>query len=91
VFKDSGQPAFMGSTTDKTPIIENMENIELKEHVVMSDPFTREFCIDCSYPVNEKGRVTYPTTNVNMLSFAWGGTFDILDDALVIQENPGAD
>lgn len=91
VFKDSGQPAFTGSTTDKTPVIENMENIELKEHLVISDPFTREFCMDCAHPINEKGRVSYPTTNVNMLSFSWGGAFEVLDDALLIPENPGGD
>ena len=53
--------------SDKYPILEGDETIDrdLEEHTVLSDPFVKDFCIDCVYPQNEEGKITWPTTNIN--------------------------
>jgi len=70
VFKDSGQPAFM----DKEPPKDfNTDNIELKEHLVISDPFTNDYCLDCSYGTDEQGKPKNPSFTVNMNTFRTQG------------------
>ncbi|MBU1071135.1 transglycosylase domain-containing protein [Patescibacteria group bacterium] len=53
--------------SDKYPILEGDETIDrdLEEHTVLSDPFIKDFCIDCVYPQNEEGKITWPTTTIN--------------------------
>jgi penicillin-binding protein 1C len=52
---------------DKYPILEGDETTDrdLEEHTVLSDPFIKDFCIDCAYPQDEEGKITWPTTNIN--------------------------
>ena len=60
------------SRSDKTPIKEgDLTTIDrdLEEHTVLSDPFIKDFCLDCNYPVNDKGSIQWPQTNVDMSSF----------------------
>ncbi len=60
------------SRADKMPILENDTTTidrDLEEHTVLSDPFTKDFCLDCNYPKNDKGNIQWPQTNVNMSSF----------------------
>lgn len=74
VFKDTGLPAFFG---EKAPEEVDTSNIELREHLVMSDQFTKEFCLDCPWPIEtnedgtpkEDGKIAYPETKVNMSLF----------------------
>ncbi len=53
--------------SDKFPILPGDETVDrdLEEHTVVTDPFTKDFCLDCAYPVNDKGNVQWPTTNIN--------------------------
>lgn len=53
--------------SDKFPILLGDETIDrdLEEHTVVSDPFTKNFCLDCSYPVDEKGHISWPSTTIN--------------------------
>lgn len=57
--------------SDKMPIVEGDQTIDrdLEEHTVLSDPFIKEFCVDCNYPKNEKGNIQWPLTTVNMSTF----------------------
>lgn len=60
------------SRADKLPILENDTTTidrDLEEHTVLSDPFTKDFCLDCNYPKNDKGNIQWPQTNVNMSTF----------------------
>ena len=38
-------------------------------HAVLSDPLVRGFCLDCVYPLDEKGQTTWPTTTINYNTF----------------------
>lgn len=53
--------------SDKYPILPGDETVDrdLEEHTVVSDPFTKDFCLDCTYPVDEKSHISWPQTNIN--------------------------
>jgi penicillin-binding protein 1C len=57
--------------SDKFPILPGDETIDrdLEEHTVVSDPFTMDFCLDCAYPVNDKGNIQYPQTVIDYTNF----------------------
>ncbi len=56
---------------------EQVIDLDLEEHYVLSDPFTKDFCLDCAYPQDTKpdpnnpaaqiptGKINYPTFNIN--------------------------
>lgn len=52
---------------DKYPLLpgDTTVDLDLEQHLVFSDPFTRDFCIDCVYPIDEKGQIQWPTTTIN--------------------------
>lgn len=62
--KDTGLPPEEG----------DFENIELQEHLVVSDPFVKDFCLDCPWPqdIDEDGQPTgkihYPRTTINAMA-----------------------
>ena len=71
VNKDTGIPAFFPLDPDNPP--ENTDNIELREHTIVSDYFTQEFCLDCPWPQETKedgspGKIIYPITKVNTIT-----------------------
>lgn len=53
--------------SDKYPILEGDETVDrdLEEHLILSDPFVKDFCIDCAYPQDEEGKITWPSTTIN--------------------------
>lgn len=57
--------------SDKYPILEGDTTVDrdLEEHTVVSDPFTTNFCLDCAYPVDEKGHISWPQTVINYSLF----------------------
>ncbi len=57
--------------SDKYPILpgDNTVDRDLEEHTVISDPFIQNFCLDCAYPVDDKGKITYPQTVVDYSAF----------------------
>lgn len=64
--KDSGLPPEEG----------DFENLELQEHLVVSDPLTQDFCLDCPWPqeTDENGQPTektsYPQITINQYSLS---------------------
>lgn len=57
--------------SDKYPILLGDETVDrdLEEHTVVSDPFTSDFCLDCAYPVDDKGHLQWPQTVVDYSRF----------------------
>lgn len=57
--------------SDKYPVLPGDETVDrdLEEHTVVSDPFTQDFCLDCAYPVDDKGHIQWPQTVVDYLRF----------------------
>jgi membrane carboxypeptidase/penicillin-binding protein len=75
VDKTTGQPAFFGSSVGTSGPEEGapMDNLELQEHLVVSDPFTQEFCLDCqppaAEPTSEPARPSFPSTTIDLNTF----------------------
>lgn len=74
--KNTGQPAFFGSNVGTSTPEEGvpLDNLELQEHLVVSDPFTQEFCLDCQNPLigenpTEPPKPAYPTTTIDLNTF----------------------
>lgn len=59
--------------SDKFPILPGDETVDrdLEEHTVVSDPFTQNFCLDCAYPVDDKGKISWPQTIVDYSKFQY--------------------
>ncbi|KKT40775.1 hypothetical protein A3K29_00500 [Candidatus Collierbacteria bacterium RIFOXYB2_FULL_46_14] len=59
--------------SDKYPILPGDETIDrdLEEHTVVSDPFTQDFCLDCTYPVDDKGHIQWPPTVIDYSKFQY--------------------
>lgn len=57
--------------SDKYPVLPGDETVDrdLEEHTVVSDPFTQDFCLDCAYPVDDKGHLQWPQTVVDYFRF----------------------
>ncbi len=57
--------------SDKYPLLpgDNTVDLDLEQHLVLSDPFVKDFCIDCKYSVDDKGQIQWPTTTINYDTF----------------------
>ncbi len=57
--------------SDKFPLLpgDTTVDLDLEEHAVLSDPFFKDFCLDCAYPADDKGKINYPTNTVNFNNF----------------------
>jgi penicillin-binding protein 1C len=59
--------------SDKQPVLPGDTTVDrdLEEHTVVSDPFTQNFCLDCVYPVDDKGKIVWPQTIVDYSKFQY--------------------
>lgn len=59
--------------SDKYPVLPGDETVDrdLEEHTVVSDAFTHNFCLDCAYPVDDKGKISWPQTVVDYSKFQY--------------------
>jgi membrane peptidoglycan carboxypeptidase len=57
--------------SDKFPLLPGDQTIDLdlEEHLVFSDPFAKDYCLDCAYPKDDKGNITWPETIINYDNF----------------------
>jgi hypothetical protein len=46
-----------------------MDNLILQKHQLLSDPFTKDYCVDCTRPVDDKGQVQYEQYTVDLQDF----------------------
>lgn len=53
----TGLPPKPGDPTD---------GLQTQSHILLSDPFTQDFCLDCSRPVDDKGHTAYEQYNVSL-------------------------
>lgn len=65
--KDTNKPAFLPGQ-EEPPNLEEL-NLELQEHEVVSDHFSKEFCLDCDWTNPETGEKDMPRINVDMTKF----------------------
>ncbi|PWU23284.1 penicillin-binding protein [Candidatus Cerribacteria bacterium 'Amazon FNV 2010 28 9'] len=65
--ENSPQAIFVDPTTGVPPAPgTNVPNLQAQTHILVSDPFTQNFCLDCTRPVDDKGHTQYESYNVNI-------------------------
>jgi membrane peptidoglycan carboxypeptidase len=42
------------------------DNLELQEHIVLSDPVQKDYCLDCEKPVDEEGKIQEKAYIINL-------------------------
>jgi penicillin-binding protein 1C len=52
--------------TKLPPIPGKTDNLELQEHIVLSDPVQKDYCLDCEKPVDEEGKPQEPPYIINL-------------------------
>lgn len=50
---------------------ESQDNLQLQRHTLLSDPFAKDYCTDCTRPVNEQGKTVYEQYSVLMETFRY--------------------
>jgi len=51
---------WINKDTNKPPLPDQTDNLELKEHLVLSDPVQQEYCLTCQKDTNDKGEIHEP-------------------------------
>jgi hypothetical protein len=46
-----------------------MDGLTIEKHYLLSDPFTKDYCVDCTRPIDDKGRVQYEQYTVDLQDF----------------------
>lgn len=41
-----------------------LDGLALEKHLLLSDPFTKDYCVDCHRPLDDKGNSIYETTTI---------------------------
>ena len=41
-----------------------LDGLNLEKHLLLSDPFSKDYCVDCARPVDEKGNTVFETTTI---------------------------
>jgi len=52
--------------TKRPPIEGKTDNLELQEHIILSDPVQKDYCLDCEKPVNEEGKPQEEPYTINI-------------------------
>ena len=57
--------------SDKYPLLPNdtTVDLDLELHIALTDPFVKDFCLDCNYTVDDKGQRQFPVTTINYNQF----------------------
>jgi membrane carboxypeptidase/penicillin-binding protein PbpC len=53
----SKRQIWIDKTTQQPPLPGQTENLELQEHLVLSDPVTKDYCLDCPRPEEESADI----------------------------------
>jgi len=51
---------WVNKDTNKPPLPDQTDNLELKEHLVLSDPVQQEYCLTCQKDTDDKGEIHEP-------------------------------
>lgn len=57
---------WIDTTTNRPPLPGVTENLEMQEHIMLSDPVQTDYCLDCPKEINDKGQIKEPPYNINV-------------------------
>lgn len=53
-------------TTNRPPLPGVTENLEMQDHIMLSDPVQNDYCLDCPKEIDDKGQIKEPAYNINL-------------------------
>ncbi|MEA3355303.1 MAG: transglycosylase domain-containing protein [Patescibacteria group bacterium] len=57
---------WIDKSTNKPPIEGKTEDLELQEHIILSDPVQKDYCLDCQKDTDDQGKVHEPPYIINI-------------------------
>ncbi|MFH0943275.1 MAG: transglycosylase domain-containing protein [Candidatus Beckwithbacteria bacterium] len=57
---------WIDKTTNHPPLPGVTENLEMQDHLLLSDPVQTDYCLDCPKPIDDKGKITEPAYTINL-------------------------
>ncbi|MCG2691985.1 hypothetical protein L6272_04125, partial [Microgenomates group bacterium] len=57
---------WIDKSTNRPPLPGVTENLEMQEHIMLSDPVQKDYCLDCSKELDDQGRPKEPAYNINL-------------------------
>lgn len=60
---------WIDKTTNRPPLPGITENLEFQEHIMLSDPVQKDYCLDCPKELDDQGRIKEPYYSINPLLF----------------------
>ncbi len=57
---------WIDKSTKRPPVEGKTDDLELQEHIVVSDPVQKDYCVDCEKEVDEEGKIKEPPYTINI-------------------------
>ncbi len=57
---------WIDKTTNFPPLPNITENLEMQDHLILSDPVQKDYCLDCPKPLNDKGEPQEPAYQIKL-------------------------
>jgi len=57
---------WIDKSTSRPPVEGKTDDLELQEHIILSDPVQKDYCLDCSKDIDEEGKVKEPPYIINI-------------------------
>lgn len=57
---------WIDKSTNRPPVEGKTDDLELQEHIILSDPVQKDYCLDCPKDIDEEGRVKEPPYIINI-------------------------
>lgn len=57
---------WIDTTTNRPPLPGVTENLEMQDHIMLSDPVQTDYCLDCPKELDDKGQIKEPPYNINV-------------------------
>lgn len=57
---------WIDKSTNRPPLPGVTENLEMQDHIMLSDPVQQDYCLDCPKELDDKGQIKEPPYNINI-------------------------
>ena len=57
---------WIDKSTKRPPVEGKTDDLELQEHIVISDPVQKDYCLDCEKDIDEEGKIKEPPYTINI-------------------------
>lgn len=57
---------WIDKSTNRPPLPGVTENLEMQDHIMLSDPVQKDYCLDCPKELDDKGQIKEPPYNISI-------------------------